>query len=251
MLAVRKIAESNRLLTYGFVDPAHVPAGDPIDAHAQRITNRDIKTFATAITEGQGDSIDAYFWLPLAAEQYDVSKDLRDYVIVPNVPIILSDVPNTNGVAFSKEQLLKFNVKQGRVAFQTFKGKPCFVEHANHDHTKACGVILDCYVSRIGTHGSGLIKVVELLAFDRNKNPEIAKGILERRRNCYSMGAYFDGFTMSDGSPATQARLKEPLSVNARDELVYKMVQNIEGFETSSVENPAYAAATNDTVLTL
>lgn len=224
--------------------------GLPIDAHKQDLSNRQMKTFASSVTQNKGNPIDAYFWLPRAAEAYDVSPNIRDYVIVPNVPIIISDVPNTNGVAFSREQLMKFNVKHGRVAFHTFKGKPCYVEHANTNPVEASGVILDVYVDKLD-YGIGLIKVVELLAFDRNKNPQLASDILEKRRNCYSMGAYFQSFRMSDGSPATEAQLKRPLWCNARNELVYKLVEDIEGFETSSVGSPAFASATGDNVLTL
>lgn len=246
-LAVRRSGDSSRLATYGFA----VTGGSPVDVHREKISTREIKTFVANVTNGQAQALDAYFWLPAAAEQYDLSRNLKDYVIVPNVPIILSDVPNTNGVAFPREELLKFRAAAGRLAYHTFKGKPCFVEHQNSDVSKACGVILDCYVAPITGYGKSLVKVVELLAFDRYKNSALAEDILARRKNCYSMGAYFGSFYMSDGSPATQARTKEPLTVNAKDELVYKCVQDIEGFETSAVENPAYAAATNDIVLTL
>lgn len=230
-----------------------VISGKPLDAHALRISNTKsgLRAMAQTATGGRGEPIDAYHWLPMAAEQYQISRNIKDYIIVPNVPIILSDIPNTNGVAFSREELLKFNTKAGRLGYKTFKGKPTFTEHQNSDHTKAKGVILDVYPDTLDGYGKGMIKIVELLAFDRSKDPELCNDILKMKKNCYSMGSYFASFSMSDGSPSTEAALKRPLWCNARNELVYKLVHDIDGFETSCVENPAYVAATNSSVINL
>lgn len=223
--------------------------GTPVLAYEQNINLN--QTVASQLTDGRGNVLDCHFWLPLAAEQYDLSKNFKDYVIVPNVPIIISDIPNTNGIAFLKRELLKFNIKQGRPAFKTFKGKPCYIEHQNTDPLAACGVILDVYVDVVENHGRGLIQVVELLAFDRLKNPDAAKAVASKESNCYSMGTFFDSFTMSDGSTPTPAKLKKPLYLNDRNELVFCLPTDLTGFETSIVNSPAFAHATNSQVIKL
>lgn len=247
-LSLSQASTSARYVAYARESPTF--GGTPVDMHARDLSNREFKTFAREIQHGRSEAIDAYFWLPAAAEAYDLSNNIRDYVIVPNVPVILSDVPNTNGIAFSREELLRFNTNVGKMAFATFKGMPAFVEHQNTDPTKASGVILDVFIDRVA-QGRGILKVVELLGWDRNKNSTLANSILKGERNCYSMGAYFESFTMSDGSPATEAALKRPLYCNSRNELVYKIPHKIKGFETSSVANPAFVSATGDRALSL
>lgn len=240
MIGFRKSTHDGRQVAYA--DAAQVT--NTIDAYKAGISNRQMTTFAFQVTEGKSTNLDCNFWLPMAAEEYDLSRKIQDYVIVPNVPIIISDIPNTNGIAFTKRELMRFRPKAGRMAYKTFKGKPCFVEHRNTDHTQACGVILDCYLDEV-KQGSGLVKIVELLAFDRYKNPEVAESILSGASNCYSMGTFFEGFTMSDGSKPTPRSLKEPLYANPRGELVFCLPHGLDGFETSVVANPAFAHATN------
>lgn len=247
-LSLSQASVAGRYVAYARETP--VFGGTPVDLHKQGVSKREFKTFAREVQHGKSAAIDAYFWLGAAAEAYDLSKNLKDYVIVPNVPVILSDVPNTNGIAFSREELLRFNTQVGSLAYSTFKGMPAYTEHQNTDPSKASGVILDVYIDTI-PQGRGILKVVELLGFDRSKNPELAKAILSGERNCYSMGMYFESFTMSDGSAPTDMALKRPLFCNSRNELVYKIPHKLKGFETSSVLNPAFVSATGDRVLAL
>lgn len=72
--------------------------------------------------------LDAPSWLPFAAERYNISPDIRDYVIM-TVPIMPSDLPNRNNVAFPYSQLTAFNTDSGMIAYKTWKGKPMHVEH--------------------------------------------------------------------------------------------------------------------------
>lgn len=234
-------------VAYGF--SAH-PGRPVIDAHRERMSASNLKVLAASLNPGgPASASDAHFWLPQAAEELNISRNIRDYLIVPDVPTVVSDIPNTNGVAFPKQQLLGWNPTVGRMAYKTFKGKSVFQEHDNTDISKSAGVILDCYLLPCPL-GIGLIQLIKLLAIDRDKYPDLAADILSGKKNCYSMGAYFQGFEMSDGSRPHPDAMKKPLFANERGELVYKMVMRPNGFETSVVSNPAWAQATNTSVLT-
>jgi hypothetical protein len=212
------------------------------------------KALASSITGGEsGAELDCHFWLPSAAEQYCLSRNLSDYIMIP-VPTIVSDMPNTNGVSFPRGELIKFNPDAGRLAFKTFKGKPTHAEHANQDIKQAKGVILDVFATPLkGFAGNKLIKIVELLSFDRSKDPALAADILSGAINSYSMGAYFEGYACSlCGKGRNQCRHtgpKEPLYKMTSGELVYRNIFNIGGFETSAVKNPAFCFALSNKLM--
>lgn len=240
-------AAGNQFVAYGFVADGYtgIPRRPVIDAHHEKISPRSLQIIAASVSgDAHTEALDAYFWLPAASETLNISRNLKDYVIVPDVPTIVSDIPNTNGVAFPRDELFKWNHKAGRMSYKTFKGKPCYQEHDNTDLRKACGVILDCYLTKCPL-GIGLVQLVKLLAIDRNKYPDLAKAVMNGEKNCYSMGAYFSGFEMSDRSRPTHDSMRQPLKLNEHGELVYKMVHDPDGFETSVVSNPAWAQATN------
>lgn len=229
-----------------------VPSRKPIEARmfatAGALNRSQVRTLL-AYADSPTNALEAYNWIGPASKHYNLSPNLSDYVIVPDVPTLISDIPNTNGVAFPRSELLAFNPKAGRLAYQTFIGKPCFIEHKNDDITQAVGVILDCTVKPVIGYGRDLIQVVKLLGFDRYKNPQLAQKILDGKRNAYSMGATFKNFTMSDNSSPSREKFDRPLYVNAQNKLVYCLVHEIEGFETSSVQSPAYVSATNTRLL--
>lgn len=252
-ISTRVHSNTGRHHAYGFMMPEMgigYSQSKAVDAHAEGLTNTRRLLVASSVV-GPSQELDYGQWLPAAAEQYNISSDIKDYVLVPNIPIILSDVPNTNGIAFEKKELLRFIPAAGKLAYQTFKGKPTFIEHDNADHTKAKGVILDVYAAPLEGYGKGLIKIVEMLAFDRTRDPDLCRKILSGERNAYSMGASFNGFKMSTGERPHKNALNEPLYRDAKGRLVYKQVQDIEGFETSSVGNPAYISALGNTVFTM
>ena len=229
---------------------AHAASHQPIEMFKE---SKMSKALSSSITGETGSTLDCHFWLPGAAEQYCLSKDIRDYIMVP-VPTIVSDMPNTNGVAFPRNELIKFNAELGRMAYKTFKGKPTHQEHANQDITLAKGVILDVFVTPLrGFAGNKLLKVVELLSFDRSKDPALANDILNGTINSYSMGAYFEGYRCSvcasDRGMCRHTSPKDPLRKMADGQLVYRNIYNISGFETSAVRNPAYIFALSDKVM--
>lgn len=193
-------------------------------------------------------------WLPAAAREYHISPSVADYVLTP-VLTIPTDLPNRNCVGFPLRELLKFNVDDGMLAYKTFVGKPVHIEHDNQDPTKAIGVIVDAVLRPTEGYGGGKMwRLFKLLAIDRTKNVERARKIIARELNTYSMGAWVQSFTCSYcGSPmGACAHLK---ANSKRDfyelhgKLVYRLCKGIKGFETSSVEDPAYSVAASDKLI--
>ena len=222
------------------------------DLHAEKASNRfPMRVSVATANDTSGDQVilDVNQWLPMAAKEYDISKNIKDYVMVI-VPSIVSDLPNTNGTAIQGKELLKFRPYFGLPAYKTFKGKPTFVEHKNDVITDAKGVILDTVITPLLGYGKGLLKVVKLLAWDRLKDRELANDIASKRINAYSMGSYFESFDMSDGSYPSQEKLKQKLIVNG-NKLVYRNIRNITGFECSSVASPAFISAISNKVMSI
>ena len=223
----------------------------PIDAFKEKIKGN--MAIASSISGESGQRLDVDAWLPEASKHYCLSKDIRDYVIIP-VPAILSDIPNTNGVAMSRNELLAFNTDAGRLAYKTWKGKPCHREHQNQDLSAAKGVLLDAFASPVRGYGKGLIKVMMLASYDRSKDPELANAILNGEENAYSMGAFFEGYKCSvcgsDKGYCKHTDPRTPLKIDPVSRmLAYRSIFGITGFELSSVANPAYVVAISDIIL--
>ena len=214
---------------------------------------------ATASDNSDRAEIDISY-LAAAAEMYNISPRISDYVLVP-VSTVLSDLPNTNGDAMTREELLKFNPQQGRIAYKTWIGKPTFLEHANQVLPGAKGIILDTYMRALSQYG-GLLSLVKLLAFDRSKDPQLVNAILRKMINTYSMGVNFSAyrcsisgrvFTAKD-APGEYTDLGMPprlIRVGGNDRVAYRQLINLEGFETSAVGTPAYFCAIGDNPMNL
>ena len=194
--------------------------------------------------------IDANAWLPMAAEHYQISPNLRDYVMVP-VPAVITDIPNTNGDCLSTAEALRFRPDLGMLAYKTWKGKPTHQEHDNKDITKAKGVILDVYMKSMPNFIGNHARIIQLLAFDRTKDPVLANRILTHDLNTYSIGMWYQAYTCAFcGHTVYKENLRRVCShtvVNKptyleNNRLVYRYLHNITGFENSAVEDPAYVA---------
>lgn len=204
--------------------------------------------------------VDTNWWLPKAAEVYNISSRIEDFVIVP-VIAFLTDLPNTNGDCFSKKEMLKFNPEHGMVSFQTFKGKPTFADHNNGDHTKAKGVIFDVEASLLKGYRGNHMKVVLLSGFDKNRDPFMCQKILSGEYNTYSMGVYYDAYECSicghrvgkgySNNPCEHTQLKRPTYRNENNQLAFRKCLNNIGFENSCIttSNPAFASAISDIIL--
>ena len=207
---------------------------------------------------GTGDyvNIDATFWLPLASEHYHISPKLQDYVLVP-VPSVITEMPNTNGDAVTKNELLQFNPETGLVAYKTFKAKPTFLEHDNQDITKAKGVILDTYLKVLRGFGNDKhYKLIKLLAFDRTKDSDLCNRILKGEVTTYSMGLLFDSYSCSVcnnrvgknyGRACEHTTLRKPTYLHNSGRLAYRLMHSIVGFECSCVADPAFSCAISPT----
>jgi len=207
------------------------------------------------LSDDPSRSIEANVWLPFAAKVYNLSPDIRDYVLVP-VPVMNSDLPNTNGDSVTLKEMLKFNPELGMQAFKTFRGKPCHLEHDNRDYTKAKGIILDVFIRPIRRFGNGrYYKLVELMAYDRSKDPLLVNSILSGENNAYSVGFYYKSYTCSIcgktvgqtkfGSTSTcdHTFLRRRPYALPDGRLAYRQCHDIVGFETSVVADPAFKIA--------
>lgn len=229
---------------------------NPLDLHKE-IKRKNVKVTASTIetsdSKGWGlegaAKLDWSEWLPFAAKKYNISPDPSDYLLVP-VFTIPTDIPNRNGVGFPLSELIKFNPEYGMQAFKTFKGKPTFVEHANEDVTQAKGVIADTFMRKMVGY-NGIWKVLELLTFDRTRDPDLCRDILSGEMNSYSMGAYVDSYLCSycgaEIGRCSHLHPKKPFDFyRLGDKLVYRKVVNPVGFETSAVKVPAYSVAVDE-----
>jgi hypothetical protein len=187
-------------------------------------------------------------WLPFAAKQYNLSGDIKDYVMVP-VVISPCGFPNRNGVAFLLEDLVSFNTELGMQYYLTWRGKPTFYEHDSSDIKKANGLILDVSLS-----SKNYWKIINFLAFDRTKDVDLIQRVISGDVKTYSMGAYITGgYTCSIcGKVVGTCNHLDIKSRKLRlfgDQLAFRLGRYPVGFETSIVEVPAWSVAESTKVI--
>lgn len=207
-----------------------------------------------------GSLLESNLWLPAAAREYHISPKLEDYVLVP-CPVMITSMPNTNGDSIDIEEFLKFDPSLGMQAFKTFRGKPCHYEHDNKDITKARGVILDVFLRPIKNFGGGRYwKLVELMAYDRSKDPMLVNSILSGENNAYSIGFYFKGYTCSicghtcgqgHSNTACSHTVPRKPTYDLDGRLAYRKCHSVVGFETSVVASPAFVSAVSPHVMNM
>lgn len=223
--------------------------GKAVELNQFSRTSKEIQVKPNMVGGGEGVVLDINAWLPSAAEKYNISPDIRDYILVP-VPALITDIPNTNGDSLSVRELLDFKPRFGMPMYKTFKGKPTHKEHDNKDYTKAKGIIFDSYVKMLpGFHGKHA-KLMMLLGYDRSRDSKLCNEILTDKVNTHSVGFYYTSYTCSFcGHVTTQDTLhfcqhtrlgKRPYSL--QDMLVYRRCHDATGFECSHVDNPAYVS---------
>ncbi len=190
-------------------------------------------------------------WLPAAAKAYNISPDIRDYVVA-GVPYITSDYPNRNLQSFASNEILRFRPRFGMVTYKTFVGKPTFQDHKNDDPLQAKGVNLDAVLSYVPKYN--VYKIIVLSAFDRTKDSIVAKAIADKKANTYSMGAWVEEFQCSIcGSNANTDNCEHFAKygkggVTNNRELVYQNCHGVEFFEGSQVGDPADITAVGNDV---
>lgn len=195
----------------------------------------------------------ATYWLPAAAEELQISPNPKDYVLAP-VVIMTNDLPNRNQIGFPYEELTRFNVDQGDIAYRTFNRKPTYTEHQNKDPVKSKGVVFDV-AFRPMKNAKNIWLLITLCGFDRTKNPTLCNKILSED-NAYSMGAWATGYRCSVCSHMYHKKdnkviecehlvLNKPkFNIHANNKLSYYEAIGITGFEVSHVSSGAYPSAT-------
>lgn len=133
-------------------------------------------------------------WLARASEVYQISPNIKDYVVVP-VGIITANIPNRNSQCFNLKALTDFSPEHGCLRYKTFIGKPTHINHQADIIENAKGVNLDASI--IFVENYGVAKIMILSAFCRQKDPALANAILKGKRKSYSMGAIATTFECS------------------------------------------------------
>jgi len=177
-------------------------------------------------------------WLKAAAPVYKISDDIRDY-IVPIVPIVTSDIPNRNLQAFNFTELSKFDWLKGQMVYQSFIGKMTSADHINNNPVYAKGVIFDASLHYIPKYN--IWKVILLCGYDRTKDPDLVKDILNKKRIGYSMGALVNLFKCSICGKDQECKCLKGNIVKGK--LVYQQCCDVNFIECSSVEDPADVTA--------
>lgn len=251
---------SHRFAEYAFTNEVLPTIDLNIQTRKSGSVQVDQDRMVVTLPEQNGLSIplDISVWLPFAASQYHISRNLDDYILTP-VIVMPSDLPNRNAVGFPLKELVKFHPNLGQQAYKTWKGKPTHYEHANEDITKAYGVIADAFMRRLVGFNHGQVwKILLLLAFDRSKNPDIVNRIISGDLNSYSMGAFIGSYTCSfcgeelGNEPGCCIHLdinKPGVMYDLQGKLVFRNIKDCEGFEVSCVESPAFLSALSDTVI--
>lgn len=214
---------------------------------------------ASALDEGAGPGsmpLDFHGMIRQSAKALHISDDPRDYLVVP-VPALITDVPNSNGVAFPAKEMASWSVESGCPRYATWKGKPTYLEHSNQDPTKAKGIILDSVMNKVKNR-PGFYKVMILASFDRTKDRLLYQEIASGNANAYSMGASVERYRCSychaswtPRQAPTCNHISNTRRVNFYElagKLVYKQAIGVTGFEISSVANPSWSMAVSDFV---
>lgn len=192
-------------------------------------------------------------WLEAAAPVYNISPNIKDYVVVP-VIMFPSSLPNRNSVAFKLSGLSRFDHELGCLGYETWNRKPTFFNHANDDHTKAKGVIFDTRMTPM--RGTKIWKTVALAGYDRTRDPVLANNILSGNYNNYSMGASVGSYecAVCGHKPTKKDMGCEHIGLDRRSMKIFNVERGpvlahyicdyIRGFELSCVHpTPAWAAA--------
>lgn len=214
---------------------------------------------ASPVVSGSAHATGFESWLPFCAPHYNISPNPTDYLFRP-VVIMITDLPNRNGVGFPASELAKWSEQGGCQAYKTWIGKPLHSEHGtwhpdpqNPDPKLAIGVVVDAVMKPLIGYGENkLWKVLLLCAVDKTKDVKRAKDIESGRLNTWSMGALVGHYTCSYcggvvGEKCDHIDPDEPVVMyRIGKELVYRLCADIFAVENSSVNDPAYGVAASD-----
>lgn len=205
-------------------------------------------------------------WLQAVSEVYNISADIKDYVITP-VIMFPTAYPNRNGVAFSLASMGRFDMELACLGYESWKRRPTHYNHDNDHPENAKGVVFDTRMLPLAGTNQRVWKAVALYGCDRTRDPVLANSILTGEYQHYSMGASVGSYECSvcGHRPTKQQNGCDHLSLDNRTMKVFNtedrgpvlahyICDHIRGFELSCVyPTPAWAAAhvTPDHLLSL
>ena len=131
-------------------------------------------------------------WVPFATGHYNISPDLRDYIVV-RIPALTSEIPNRNMQALSSTSLVSFDPEYARQRYQTYIGRPVCCEHNNKNLKDSQGIVVDATLFPVPHYK--LLKVMVLALIDRTKakyKNELLHGTMG-----FSIGCLASGFICS------------------------------------------------------
>lgn len=229
----------NRFRVYASASVTDFPATR--DDAKERIRKVEILDTKKAVASVNGSTID-YSWLKGASETYQISSNIKDYII-QEVPIVTVGIPNRNLHSFPFDEVSYFDPRFGQFIYKTFTGKPTYADHNNKNFVEAKGVHFDSSLRYVP--GWDVWKIYVLLGYDRTKDTALARQIEKGQRRSYSMGAWVSYFVnsvtgqLSNGSQP----LKYPKGTVHNGMLSYDNCTGCEYFESSSVVGPADVTA--------
>ena len=97
------------------------------DMAKDRIRKVEILSDKKNVAKIGGSTLD-YSWLKGASETYQISADIKDYILT-EVPIVTVDFPNRNLHAFPFDEVSYFDPRFGQFVYKTFTGKPTYADH--------------------------------------------------------------------------------------------------------------------------
>jgi hypothetical protein len=193
-------------------------------------------------------SLDWQFWLPMVANQYQISPNTEDYILSP-VPAIPVGIPNINGVAFSLSELCRYHREYNHLSYKSWITCPVHIEHDHLDDKKAIGVIVDVTLKKSEIYDNQWF-LYFLLALD--KQFDTTRSVMNNEINSYSMGAriiedYQCSITGRSISDSPYFDSDEPGAMRVVDgKLLFAKAIGIIGFECSVVADPAWRSAITD-----
>lgn len=215
------------------------------------------------LDDGLGIDIEAA--LDTVASTYKISRDPRDYLLVP-ARAVSANLFNENLDFFSHEELIRYRPDMGRRVYATFTLSPSFINHQASNYALSRGVILDSHYNTENRASDNVKKAVYdsigeepefdkftecLVAIDTTKDPQLAQGFKTGQIDSFSMGADVSSTTCSVcGKEAATTwqfcdHIKNKYSRkaykldNGQRRIAYEICNDVIFRELSTVDDPA------------
>lgn len=158
------------------------------------------KTSSHFMEDGLSLNLEAI--LDTVADTYRISRDPRDYLLIP-CRACSADRPNENMDGWRREELLRFDPRLGRRVYSTFVLKPHFVNHNAANFSLSRGVLLDSHFNDQNPASDAVKRAVfeatgkdadrdefaeVLIAADITKDPYLAEAYKSGSVYRFSMG---------------------------------------------------------------